>query len=288
MIDAEQHVKRAPERRGWFAAAALLVVATLAAPPVSGQAPCTGDCNGDGRVVIGELITGVNISLGNAELDICEAFDADHNGRADIYELVAAVGNALNSCTAGPPRKANKSGPIALSADGDTVVAVNTDTNTISIFDVAGAGTLTKAQEVEVGTEPRSVALLSNKPWAYVANTVSGTVQVINTDDYSTVATIEVGTEPWAVVASPNGLYAYVANATTTRCRSSIRSRIPSSPPSRSGAVRVRSPSPTTATPTISTNSSTCPTSSPGRAPTSRRRAAPTWAAPPAPGRHSR
>jgi YVTN family beta-propeller protein len=213
MIDAEQHVKRAPERRGWFAAAALLVVATLAAPPVSGQAPCTGDCNGDGRVVIGELITGVNISLGNAELDICEAFDADHNGRADIYELVAAVGNALNSCTAGPPRKANKSGPIALSADGDTVVAVNTDTNTISIFDVAGAGTLTKAQEVEVGTEPRSVALLSNKPWAYVANTVSGTVQVINTDDYSTVATIEVGTEPWAVVASPNGLYAYVANA---------------------------------------------------------------------------
>ena len=47
-----------------------------------------------------------------------------------------------------------------------------------------------------VGQEPRSVALLSNKPWAYVANTLSGTVQVVSLLDYSTVATIPVGTEP--------------------------------------------------------------------------------------------
>ena len=57
------------------------------------------------------------------------------------------------------------------------------------------------------------MALLSNKPWAYVANTLSGTVQVINLLDYATVAIIPVGTEPWAVVASPNGLYVYAANA---------------------------------------------------------------------------
>src|SRR5262245_23207769 len=199
------------QRCAWAAGGALLCVVTLAAP-VWGQV-CTGDCDGDGSVGINELITGVNISLGNAQLDTCDVFDADENGRADIYELIAAVGNSLNGCTAGPPSKANKSGPIAISADGESVVAVNTDADSITVFDVAADGMLTKEREVEVGREPRSVALLSNKDWAYVANTVDGTVQVINIDDYSTVTTIAVGTEPWAVVASPNGTYVYVANA---------------------------------------------------------------------------
>src|SRR5262245_3581440 len=199
------------QRCAWAALGAVLCVVTLAAP-VWGKV-CTGDCDGDGSVAINELITGVNISLGNAELDTCDVFDADENGQADIYELIAAVGNSLNGCTAGPPSKANKSGPIAISADGESVVAVNTDADTISIFDVAAQGMLTKEREVEVGREPRTVALLSNKDWAYVANTIDGTVQVINIDDYSTVATIPVGTEPQAVVASPNGLYVYAANA---------------------------------------------------------------------------
>ena len=202
---------RHPWRCRWAAVSAVLCVVTLAAP-VWGQV-CTGDCDGDGSVAINELITGVNISLGNAQLSTCDVFDADENGRADIYELIAAVGNSLNGCTAGPPSKANKSGPIAISADGESVVAVNTDADSITVFDVAGDGMLTKEREVEVGREPRAVALLSNKDWAYVANTVDGTVQVINIDDYSTVTTITVGTEPWAVVASPNGGYVYVANA---------------------------------------------------------------------------
>src|SRR4029453_4825524 len=180
-----RQLRRVNRQSAWAAVGALLCVVTLAAP-AWGQA-CTGDCDGDGSVAINELITGVNISLGNAQLSTCDVFDADENGRADIYELIAAVGNSLNGCTAGPPSKANKAGQIAISADGESGVAVNTDADTISIFDVAGDGTLMKEREVEVGREPRSVALLSTKDWAYVANTVSGTVQVINIDDYSTV-----------------------------------------------------------------------------------------------------
>ena len=38
-------------------------------------------------------------------------------------------------------------------------------------------------------------------------------MSVIDTDNYSTVATVDVGTEPQAVVASPNGKFVYVANA---------------------------------------------------------------------------
>jgi YVTN family beta-propeller protein len=107
----------------------------------------------------------------------------------------------------------NKSGPIDLSPDGETLVAANIDTGTVSFFAVDDDGLLTKVNEVRTGDEPRSVAILPNKPWAYVANTVSGTVSVLDLTDHSTVTTIEVGTEPWALVASPNGSRVFVANA---------------------------------------------------------------------------
>ena len=128
----------------------------------------------------------------------------------------SAVGCAGAVCTGacrcvevGP----TKSGPIDITPDGKKVVAANIDTDTVSFFEVGDNGLLTKLTEVAVGAEPRSVAALPSKPWVYVANTVSGTVSVIDVEDYSTVTTIDVGTEPWAVVTSPNGSRVYVANA---------------------------------------------------------------------------
>jgi hypothetical protein len=59
---------------------------------------CVGDCNGDGEVSIGELIIGVNISLGTQPLSMCEAFDADGDGEVGINELIQAVNNALEGC----------------------------------------------------------------------------------------------------------------------------------------------------------------------------------------------
>ena len=59
---------------------------------------CVGDCNGDGMVTISELIRGVNIALGSAEVDVCPAFDANGDGAVTINELVSAVINALNGC----------------------------------------------------------------------------------------------------------------------------------------------------------------------------------------------
>lgn len=214
-MNVSQSVRhRLARHRGRAAALALLLAATVAAAPARGQAPCVGDCDGNGTVAINELIIGVNIALGNSDVSACPVFDTDDTGAVEIYELIAAVGNAINGCTAGPPSKANKSGPIAITPDGDTVVAVNTDVDTVTIFTVNGDGSLTLAREVEVGREPRSVALLPNGNWAYVANTVDGTVSVINLIDYST-HTITVGTEPYAAVASPNGVYIYVANASS-------------------------------------------------------------------------
>ncbi len=60
--------------------------------------PCIGDCDGSGDVSIAELIRGVNIALGEADLSLCEAFDRDGNGSVEISELIAAVNNALSGC----------------------------------------------------------------------------------------------------------------------------------------------------------------------------------------------
>ncbi|MGH7785270.1 MAG: hypothetical protein ACRERC_00290 [Candidatus Binatia bacterium] len=79
--------------RTWCAAA-LLVMAAGAA-----RATCVGDCNADGEVGIGELILGVKIALGAAELAACPAFDGNGSSAVDMPELIAAVGDALEGCT---------------------------------------------------------------------------------------------------------------------------------------------------------------------------------------------
>ncbi|MGH7788721.1 MAG: hypothetical protein ACRERC_17760, partial [Candidatus Binatia bacterium] len=65
-------------------------------------AACTGDCNGDGRVAINELITLVNIALGNiACTDACTGFDACERP-ISINVLIGAVGSSLSGCPATP------------------------------------------------------------------------------------------------------------------------------------------------------------------------------------------
>src|SRR5262245_3750571 len=123
------------------------------------------------------------------------------------------AGEACNSACQCLATRADKSSPVEITPDGRKLVAVNTDTDTASFFQIGDDGLLTKLQEVPVGKEPRSVATLVTKPWAYIANTVSGTVSVIDTESFSTVATVPVGTEPQAIISSPNGRFVYVANA---------------------------------------------------------------------------
>ncbi|MBX3023741.1 hypothetical protein KF840_02415 [bacterium] len=97
---------------GSFAALRLgLIVLALQAvasplPPTAeaGDAVCVGDCNRDRVVTVGELITGVNIALGSAPLDVCPAFDRDGgDGMVAIGELIAGVSNLLYGCGVAPP-----------------------------------------------------------------------------------------------------------------------------------------------------------------------------------------
>jgi hypothetical protein len=59
---------------------------------------CPGDCGGDGEVGVDEIITMVNVALGNADVSACRAGDSSGDGEITIGEIIAAVNNALGGC----------------------------------------------------------------------------------------------------------------------------------------------------------------------------------------------
>jgi YVTN family beta-propeller protein len=107
--------------------------------------------------------------------------------------------------------------PLALSANGEVLAVANPDNNSVSFFDLR-ADANRRLATVPVQIEPNGVALSPTGTKAYVANTVSGTVSVINLNipnGFIGKATkhIPVGTEPYSLVLTPNGSKLYVANA---------------------------------------------------------------------------
>lgn len=106
--------------------------------------------------------------------------------------------------------------PLALDANGTLLAVANPDNNTVTIFDV-GADRNRRLREVLVGKEPNGVALNPQGTRLYVANTVSGTISVINVNRSSAnvarvVTEVKVGTEPYGLAMTPNGTKLYVSN----------------------------------------------------------------------------
>jgi YVTN family beta-propeller protein len=71
--------------------------------PTSTATPCVGTCHGGSTVAINDVLTMVNITLGNATVSDCAAGDANHDGQITINEIIAALGNALYGCGVTPP-----------------------------------------------------------------------------------------------------------------------------------------------------------------------------------------
>ncbi|MDX2167970.1 MAG: hypothetical protein SF182_12925 [Deltaproteobacteria bacterium] len=67
------------------------------------QDSCPGDCDGDGVVTVNEIITLVNIALGDESIDVCPNADVNGDGTVPIGEIIAAVQAALNGCPMAPP-----------------------------------------------------------------------------------------------------------------------------------------------------------------------------------------
>lgn len=112
---------------------------------------------------------------------------------------------------------ATKSSPIALNADDTLLAVVNTDVDTVTLFDVSNDRNLPLG-EFSVGNEPHGVAVSPDGKTVYVTNAIDGTVTVLAVDiaqqpAASVIATLEVGTEPYGIALTPNGQKAYVTNA---------------------------------------------------------------------------
>lgn len=87
--------------------AGLVLALSVLFAPLPGDAGvagvgCAGDCNGDGRVTIGELLTAVRIALGEAPVSDCSAADDNGDERISVGELVRAVAAASTGCPVSP------------------------------------------------------------------------------------------------------------------------------------------------------------------------------------------
>jgi len=79
----------------------LLAIAALLATPRQSRA-CLGDCNNDGSVTIDELVRAVQVALGAATIDDCDAIDNNRDGQVTVNELIRGVAKGLNGCGGGP------------------------------------------------------------------------------------------------------------------------------------------------------------------------------------------
>ena len=89
-----------------------------------------------------------------------------------------------------------------MTSDGDLLLVVNPDSNTITLID---ANTLTLISEVTVGIDPRSVTVSPNGTRAYIANRGSDSISVLDLDDRAVIAEIPIGDQPVGISISPDG-----------------------------------------------------------------------------------
>jgi YVTN family beta-propeller protein len=127
---------------------------------------------------------------------------------AALICLAACLLPALTPSEAGvpgPPGIATASGAIAITDDGGLVVAVNPDSNAVSLLNTATYA----VTEIPVGLDPRAVTLAGQR--AYVANQGSDSLSVIDLAEGTVVATQPVGDRPRGVALSPDGSRLFVA-----------------------------------------------------------------------------
>ncbi len=103
--------------------------------------------------------------------------------------------------------------PVALTPDGNKLLAVNSPAARLSVFD---ATTMSLVAEIPVGLEPVTVRARTNDE-AWVVNEVSDTVTVISLTSHSVIATLRVGDEPGDVVFTSGKAFVSCSRAGTIR-----------------------------------------------------------------------
>lgn len=93
--------------------------------------------------------------------------------------------------------------PLALSADGKRLLALNTPDNQLEIFNVGALGLFHRVS-IPVGLEPCALAVRGNTTW--VVNHLSDSVSIVDLGLEQEVRTLLVGDEPRdIVITDPDG-----------------------------------------------------------------------------------
>jgi len=118
-------------------------------------------------------------------------------------------------CTTDLPAE-NRSSPVALSPDNKILVVANRDVGSVSVFDVAADGTVTKTAEVVTGADtlPWSVSIDGCSDRAFVALRNSDQVVAIESLKSNPFLgdAADVGAEPTGVALAPDNGAIYSAN----------------------------------------------------------------------------
>jgi len=77
---------------------ALALAVTVLSAPIAEAQVCTGDCNGDERVEIWEIVRGVGIAMNLPDTDSCSAVDRNLDDSVTIDELTLSVNDSLHGC----------------------------------------------------------------------------------------------------------------------------------------------------------------------------------------------
>jgi len=137
-------------------------------------------------------------------------------GASNQTVAVSGVINALPMINAVTDQIVNNGMPttaVNFSGTGDTFNWVN-DTPGIGLA-AGGTGDIASFVAINTGSSP-VIATVTATPvsigYAYIANSISNDVSVINTETNTVIATIPVGQNPTSVAVSPDGTRVYVTN----------------------------------------------------------------------------
>jgi len=133
-----------------------------------------------------------------------------------VFRVLSVFLLAASAAVAQPDFIAFESGavrPLAISADGGELYAVNTPDNTLEVLSLGGGGVVQTAS-IPVGMEPVAVAVHSGTGAVWVVNHLSDSVSVVDPVSRQVRRTLLVGDEPRDIVfGGPGGDRAFIATA---------------------------------------------------------------------------
>jgi len=104
----------------------------------------------------------------------------------------------------------HSSSAIAITSDGNMLLAVNPDSNSLTFVNTTSQAVI---MELPVGIDPRSVTISPDDQMGIVANQGSDSLSVVNIPLRVVTATVKVGDRPVGVAVSPDGRFIAVTES---------------------------------------------------------------------------